>query len=109
KTHQPSPYTYRSHQYLKFLCLFAFGIAAFIVTYVLTADGAALAKSSLQGIVRNSTLAGMLVEMVRLALGLLLAALVLMGLSRTSLYERQLVRDSYVEPVRDFFQRYGKT
>ena len=108
ETHQPSPYRYSNSQYLRFLGLFALGVLAFIASYVLTADPAVPMKAELGRLLHNPALAGLLVEALRLTLGLVLAGLVLKALSLTPLYERRLVQESYIEPVRDFFQRYGK-
>ncbi|MDX1805253.1 MAG: MFS transporter [Alcanivorax sp.] len=108
-THQPSPYRYSSRQYLKFLTLFAVSIIAFVSCYLLTSQAASSSKAALLGLFHNRALAGLLVETLRLGLGFTLMAMTVMALSRTPLYERQLVRESYIDPVLEFFQRYGKS
>ena len=56
----------------------------------------------------NGALSGLVVETLRLALAITLVAALLKTLSLTPLYDKQLVQESYLDPVKDFFQRYGK-
>lgn len=106
-TRETSRYQYSSWQYLRFLGIFALGVTVFVATYVLTTDPVAQWKNSLIAVFHNDALAGFLVETGRLCLGISLAAVTVKALSLTPLYEHRLVRESYVEPIRDFFQRYG--
>ena len=104
---RPSAHQYTSGQYLKFLAIFVAGITAFVTVYVLTADSAGSLRQTLTEIVENSALSGLVVESLRLALAITIVAALIKALSLTPLYDRQLVRESYLDPVKDFFQRYG--
>lgn len=104
---RPSPYQYSSGQYLKFLSIFVAGILAFVATYVLTRGISANAREALELVLNNGALAGLAVESLRLAVAIGVVFVVIRLLGLTPLYERQLVHESYVEPVLDFFQRYG--
>ncbi len=103
-----SPYQYSSSQYLKFLTIFVAGIATFISVYVMTAELATALRTTLTDLLHNGVLSGLIVETLRLTLAILTVAVVIKALSLTPLYEKRLVTESYLEPVRDFFHRYGK-
>lgn len=99
---RPSAHQYTSGQYLKFLAIFVAGITAFVTVYVLTADSAGSLRQTLTEIVENSALSGLVVESLRLALAITIVAALIKALSLTPLYDRQLVRESYLDPVKDF-------
>ncbi|MEQ3637856.1 MFS transporter [Alcanivorax sp.] len=105
---RPSNAHYSSRQYLKFLTLFVAGIAAFVTVYVLTAGAASALRQTLTDAMNNGALSGLVVETLRLALAITLVAALLKTLSLTPLYDQKLVQESYLDPVKDFFQRYGK-
>lgn len=105
--HEAASQPYHSRQYLKFLGVFALTVLTFVGAYLLSASLAAAFKLDLAGLLHNAVLASLLVEAARLGLGVLLAGVVLKLLSLTPLYDAELVQASYVEPVRDFFRRYG--
>ena len=54
-----------------------------------------------------SRLAGFLVEILRLAIAIALAAMIAWVLVGRGLVSRAHVRETYIEPVADFFRRYG--
>ena len=108
ENHRPSNAQYTSRQYLKFLSLFVVGIATFVTVYIFTAESAATFRQTLTDAVNNGALSGLVVETLRLALAITLVAALIKLLSLTPLYDKQLVQESYLDPVKDFFQRYGK-
>ena len=55
----------------------------------------------------NKVLAGTLMEAIRLSLSLLAAAFSLLMVSKSKFYERELVHVSFIEPIFDFFRRFG--
>ena len=98
---------FTSSQYLKFLSLFVLSVALFVMAYVWGADTAVELKRSLAGWAENQSLANFLVECARLIVGLLVVGIFIRLLSYTPLYEEQLIHQSYVAPVAEFFSRYG--
>lgn len=104
---RPSSFEYSSGQYLRFLSIFVIGIATFVAMYVFTGPQASELRSQLAELVHNGALAGFSVESLRLALALTVVYVIVKLLSLTPLYEKQLVEESYIEPIRDFFHRYG--
>ncbi|MGB2246874.1 MAG: AmpG family muropeptide MFS transporter [Alcanivorax sediminis] len=104
---RPSSSQYNSRQYLRFLSIFVVGITTFVAMYIVTGPEAAALRSALNDIVHNSPLSGLIVESCRLALAIAVVLMVVKLMALTPLYEQQLVEESYIEPVRDFFRRYG--
>ncbi len=104
---RPDAFAYSSRQYLRFLSIFVVGIATFVAMYVITGPEADSLRSQLKEATHNSALAGLVVESCRLALAFAVVYIVIKLMALTPLYEKQLVEESYIEPVRDFFHRYG--
>lgn len=96
-----------THHYLRFVGLFVLAVTGFVAAFWLTAGPAEQLREHLAALFGNKALAGFLVELVRLATGIAAAALVAVTGVRAGLADRDMVIASYVDPVRDFFQRYG--
>ncbi len=93
--------------YLRFVGLFVLAVGGFIVTFMLTANIVDTARVALAEALENKALAGFLVELVRLVAGIGMAGAVAFAGVRLGLADRAMVVDAYVDPVRDFFRRYG--
>ncbi len=93
--------------YLRFIALFALAVGGFIAVFVFSGDAVSAARASLADIFGNKALAGFIVELVRLAIGIAVAGALAFAGVCGGLADRAMVVDSYVDPVRDFFQRYG--
>jgi MFS transporter, PAT family, beta-lactamase induction signal transducer AmpG len=103
-----SNHTPQSNQhYLGFFLLFVLAVVGFVSSFYFTADFAISAKPALTSLVSNSHLAGILVELCRLMLALAVAAAVAKLLIIFDLVDGKKVVDTYVEPIHDFFLRYG--
>lgn len=98
---------YRARDYLRFLALFIFAVVAFVLVFFLSSQLAASAKAALAEPFRNARLAGFVVETLRLFTAIGAALLVGRTLSRIGLVEQRMLDETYIEPVRDFFRRYG--
>lgn len=103
--HNPAG-AYGSKTYLAGLALFGLAAAVFVLTFYGTGILLQDVRGQLDQWLKNHTLAGFLVECLRLMAGILTAALV----GRLGLFFRmvdtKMVMDSYVAPVLDFFGRY---
>lgn len=106
-TSSVSLHQYSSGQYLRFLCLFVLSVALFVLLYAVGSEAAQDFKTELTFRLDNAPLANFLIEAARLLGGFVTVALFIRLVSFTPLYEKQLIHDSYVEPVQEFFQRYG--
>jgi PAT family beta-lactamase induction signal transducer AmpG len=95
--------------YLSFLLLFALSVAGFIAAFYYSAELSQTAKATLNEWFANRNLASFLVELCRLSLALGLVAIIAKGLITLGLVRQQQVAQTYIAPIRDFFQRYGLT
>ena len=93
--------------YTLFFMLFIFIVATFIFSFVTTADFAAPATKFLRVSLDNDNLAAFLVGTVRLAIALGLAGFVAYIITRTGFVNTNMVKRAYLEPVENFFSRYG--
>lgn len=95
--------------YLRFLLLFLLAVAVFAASFFLGGDLIATARAGwAAALAQDSLLIGFGLETGRLLVALLLAWLaarlgVALGLVRAA-----VLRDTYQEPVADFFRRYGR-
>ncbi|GJL83459.1 MAG: MFS transporter [marine bacterium B5-7] len=93
--------------YMGFVALFACAVAGFILSFVISGDTAASLRGSLTTAFNNAVLAGLLVETGRLALALATAFIVGRIVMRFGIVDRDMVVATYLDPLRDFFARYG--
>ncbi|WDP93399.1 MAG: MFS transporter [Desulfobacter sp.] len=87
--------------------LFILAAGGFVGWFYLTRDAAPWLKSMLGGWMINGHLSGFLVEALRLSGGIATALAIVRGLAAAGLVNREMVRATYIEPVSDFFSRYG--
>lgn len=103
-----SSYRYSTPQYVRFFVLFLLAGAFFASCFFLTAPLAVWCKKvAASSFGTHGHLLGFLVETVRLFLALTAAAAAAWLAVGAGLADRDMVRESYVEPVLDFFVRYG--
>ncbi len=100
-------YTYPTRDYVGFLGLFLVCAAGFVAVFLLTAEVTAELKRGLTEATGNRHLAHFAVEAARLGTALLAAAVLGRLTMMTGLFNREMVREGYIEPARDFFGRYG--
>ncbi len=96
--------------YLRFLIVFIMAISCFVLGFFWTATPARVAKTFLVndwGWVQQ--LAGFTTETGRLGFSVLLGGLVAWACVKIHLVPLGHIRETYVDPIADFFQRYGKT
>ena len=100
-------YLESNQDYLRFVLLFAFAVGGLIATYNLSSELAAVSKAWLTDLVANRYLSAFVVESVRLSLALLAAWLMSFLLVKAGLVRYSMVENTYLQPIRDFFRRYG--
>jgi len=93
--------------YVSFLMLFGLAVTGFIAAFYTSAEIAQAAKSNLSAILANPNLASFIVELSRLAFALAFAGLVAKLLVIAGIVKQQQVSQTYIAPVKDFFDRYG--
>jgi len=103
---QPVSHNYR--EYISLFLVFTISVAAFIVSYwfvgfYFTAN----ALPAELAMMIDSHLGRFILEILRLFVAIAVAGIVAKLISFTALVKQELIVESYVDPVRDFFQRYG--
>ncbi|MDT8310939.1 MAG: MFS transporter, partial [Methylophaga sp.] len=93
--------------YLGLLLSFALAIAGFIGCFYLTREWAAEMHGQLLLVLLNSPLTTVVIELMRLLLATVVAVSIGRGLIALGLVQRTILKRGYVEPVADFFRRYG--
>ncbi len=88
---------------------FLLAAAGFVGWFVLTTNLAPIMKNGMGQWTSNPHLAGFMVETLRLAGGLAVAFCIAWGLARLGWVDRQMVQTTYIDPVSEFFSRYGMT
>ncbi len=99
--------TYSSNAYIKFLIVFLFAATGFILTFLMSADIAAELKNNLSDLVHNHAISNFCIELIRLCIGIVSALLITLLSIKINFIEKQIINESYIAPVVDFFQRYG--
>lgn len=98
---------YNASEYLSFLFLFFIAVLAFIATFYFSADFVKLVKAALTEVFSNKHLASFLVETLRLASAVIIALGAARLIVLSGIVQQHLVNETYIEPVKDFFSRYG--
>ncbi len=99
---------YTTGQYAGFFFLFLLAAGTFVGMFWLTsADRLAGFSATIHNMTGNKILAGVVLESVRFALAVGAVSLVAKLIIATGAVNGGLVRESYVEPIADFFSRYG--
>lgn len=92
---------------LGFLFLFAASVAGFVACFYYSSHYAQEIKSLLTTLITNAHLSGFIIELCRLALALIAAGIIAKIVIFSGLIKKQLVEETYIAPIKDFFQRYG--
>lgn len=104
----PSIYKYSAGQYLRFSLVFLAASVTFCLTFFLSESLATYCKSILLAVVfLDPRLSGFIVEALRLCIAVLLAAGMVTLLVKAGFLGEKMVRETYIDPVQDFFRRYG--
>lgn len=93
--------------HLRFLITFLVSVLAFIFFFYFSSSTTDGAKASLTAIFSIGALGGLLVESIRLCLALAVALAVARVLMRAGVVDGAMLDAAYLDPVRDFFSRYG--
>jgi len=95
--------------YLRFFAVFALAVAVFVTGFVLLADSVKLIQLTLaENWQMNSRLARFLGESMRMITSVTLAGFAAWMLIKFRLVGASHVRETYIEPISEFFVRYGK-
>jgi PAT family beta-lactamase induction signal transducer AmpG len=98
---------FTKNQYMRFCLLFVIAVAVFITSFNWLGGWTDLIISSVYEWSNNRVLAGVCAEFVRIMISGGLSFFALFIISKTNIYEAELVKVAFIDPVLDFFGRYG--
>lgn len=101
-------YNYSPIEYSRFLVLFTLSLFGFITCFYLTSEISKTLKLQFSVLLLNEALASFLIEALRFILAAGVSFFLMKVLLVSGLVKRSMVDETYVEPVREFFERYGK-
>ncbi|CAK8722491.1 Major facilitator superfamily (MFS) profile domain-containing protein [Candidatus Electrothrix gigas] len=112
KINNKKNYSYPASYYLRFLLLFICTIGAFIAVFFLTSDIVDMFNGMARGLTASAPetpgpLVSFLAEAARLISALFCALFCAFFLMRRNLVDGSMVTQTYINPVLDFFKRYG--
>jgi PAT family beta-lactamase induction signal transducer AmpG len=96
-----------TQEYLRFVLLFILAAGSFIGVFFCSANVAGQLQSAWSGSGGHGPVVGFIVEALRLGAAVLIAWGVTRLVMAVGVVDRAMVQAAYVDPVRDFFRRYG--
>ena len=99
--------SYSTKDYSIFLFMFIFAVIGFILTFYFSAELATDIKGTLTDTLGVKQVSGFLVEAARLCAGVAVAWMIATLIIRNSTMGQQIMEETYIGPVKDFFGRYG--
>lgn len=100
-------YTFK--EYLHFFLLFIFMLVCFISCFVIFAEIIQSAKPLLDQLFHHSLLSRFLLESLRLVFAFVVTSLAIIMIAKMRPSATSMVKQAYLGPVKNFFERYGKT
>lgn len=97
-----------SRDHCGFIIMFLLAVAAFIASFILTADNSEELKKTLISFIGNKPLVSFIVEAWRLDLAVVVAGCVAMLCINMKIVNKTVVENTYVDPLLEFFKRFGK-
>ncbi len=89
----------KTSEYTRLVLVFAISVIGFVLVF---------ANAGLVLPETESVFAGFLIEVVRMVSSLAAALIIGYGLVKANLVEQEFAKTTWIEPVADFFRRYGK-
>ena len=105
---QVSSYLHGTVDYARFLILFALIVTSFVVAFLLLGGTVELTAKWLTDAGLPGALPGFVCQAARLGIAIVVALAVARLAVATRVVEREMVQDTYVAPIADFFARYGR-
>ncbi len=98
---------YSTTDYIRFFALFVVVVLSFIGGFNLLSTPIAALKSTLTELLGNANLSGFISGTLRMLASIVIAYLATRVLIVLNLVNRAMVDQTYVNPIKDFFNRYG--
>lgn len=95
-------------QYIRFLMLFVLCVVVFIITFISLKDPISAGKTALSSILGSAPISSFIMELLKFIIAFISVSLFAYLLVYFNFVEKDLVQESYIAPISDFFTRYGK-
>ena len=95
--------------YARFFFLFLLVASVFVGVFFFSADLSSSLTKSLTATFNNKALGGLVVGSLRLALAVSVAVGFAFGLGKSGLVNTDMMEEGYIDPIKNFFDRYGKS
>lgn len=96
-------HSYKTLDYLRLIFVFLCAVSVFITTFFYTGG----LFDSITELLGNDAVIGFIAELIHFALAILVAVFVGWLLIKAGVVNRLMARETWVEPIADFFMRYG--
>lgn len=106
-SHRSDDSVYQTQDYLRFVLAFGLVISGFIGVFFFSSAAVDSLKRLLSERLGHDHAVGFAVETLRLGMAFVVAALVAQVTMITEVVDSVMVKTAYLEPVHDFFRRYG--
>lgn len=98
---------YSTATYIKFFIIFILAVTGFIFSFIITSEIASSWKETINNVFNNQALSNFCIELLRLTIGIIVAFLLMTLSIKVKFVDQDVIKESYIAPVFDFFQRYG--
>lgn len=98
---------YSTNDYFRFILLFVCALLGFIGVFYFSTEVAEKLKKELTEVFSNKHIASFIIQSIRLFTALAMAAVISIIFVKVAIVKKQMVKETYLEPVKDFFERYG--
>lgn len=95
--------------YLRFLLMFMIAVAGFIALFFYSGDLVKGVKLLIKVMTINTPVMGLIIETVRLLFAIIIAVILAKLMIVFHVVNKEMVIEAYIEPIREFFVRYGKS
>jgi len=107
ENHREADTAHSVNDHVRFFVLFLVAVLAFVMTFRYTGSYFGGVKDMLMDTFSNKALAALIVAIARLAIALLAAGVVARLMTSAGAVDGPMVRQAYLDPMKDFFSRYG--
>ncbi|MCO5142171.1 MAG: MFS transporter [Oligoflexia bacterium] len=102
-------YNHSNRAYAIFFFLVLIVASCFASTFYFCGSLAETYTNLLAPIVHNKVLAEFIIGFIRFFLSIGVAAIVAFGIKKTALVNTDLLEEGYIDPIKNFFERYGRS
>ncbi len=103
-----SRYLNSLRDYIRFLALFLIAVTTLVSVFVYSAPLVEMLKRAMAGVWGEHALTGFIAELVRLVFALVVAGAAARIAISVGVARQEVLQETYVEPMADFFRRYGR-